>query len=215
MAIRNLTRTFWIHIDEDNTKDVLEKKTAINLLLGFAIATKHYLREEEGVNYKDLKYLISNIESNLPGFEPIADQDATNKIIREYSLLGRKLSLRKFKSKTKPHQRVKGTPSPVNHNLPLTLTHYLQSYIDTQIRTKGIDVPTATSMYLSLNSMVDCLTQFERILRTPIPLAYSIHLNQTVWIYCLSLPFQLVIRFGYVTIPIVSLAAFVLIGVEQ
>ena len=57
--------------------------------------------------------------------------------------------------------------------------------------------------------------QFERILRTPIPLAYSIHLNQTVMIYCISLPFQLVKPLGYITIPIVFLAAMILIGIEE
>src|SRR5688572_27619488 len=165
VAIRNLTRIFWINIDEDEgTKDVLEKKTAINLLLGFAIATKHYLREEEGSNYKDLKYLISNIVSKIPGSEPIADQDTKEKSINKSSSLGQTLNSKIFKKKLKPHQRAKGTPTPVYHNLPLTLTHYLQSYVDTQVQTKGIDRigrQTAISMYQSLNSMTDCLTQLE------------------------------------------------------
>ena len=70
-------------------------------------------------------------------------------------------------------------------------------------------------MYAALNSLVDCLTQFERILRSPIPLAYSIHLSQTVWIYCLTLPFQLVGAVEYGTIPIVFLATLVLMGIMQ
>jgi putative membrane protein len=69
-------------------------------------------------------------------------------------------------------------------------------------------------MYAGLNTMVDCLTQFERILRSPIPLAYSIHLKQTVWIYCLSLPFQLIKNLHYITIPVVFLASMILMGIE-
>jgi len=69
-------------------------------------------------------------------------------------------------------------------------------------------------MYAALNTMVDCLTQFERILRSPIPLAYSIHLKQTVWIYCLSLPFQLIKNLHYITIPVVFLASMILMGIE-
>ncbi|GBB94395.1 hypothetical protein RclHR1_23470003 [Rhizophagus clarus] len=215
VAIRNLTRIIWINVKEDEgTKDILEKKTAINLLMGFAVATKHYLREEEGSNYDDLKHLISNIKSDLPGFAPIEDQDLTENIIRENSKLGRQLSLRMFKPKIKPHQRRKGTPIPVNHNLPLEITLYLSSYIDSRAQQKKADVPSTNSMYAALNTMVDCLTQFERILRSPIPVAYSIHLKQTVWIYCLSLPFQLVKNLHYITIPIVFLACIILMGIE-
>src|SRR6266542_2132833 len=58
VAIRNMTRCIWVNInaeDYEKSKNVdektktehhIEKKTAINLLLAFAIATKHYLREE-------------------------------------------------------------------------------------------------------------------------------------------------------------------------
>lgn len=214
VAIRNLTRTIWINVKEDEgTTDIVEKKTAINLLLGFAVATKHYLREEEGSNYADLKYLISNIKSSLPGFAPIEDQDLSEDIIRENSK-GIQSSLKMFKPKVKPHQRRKGTPIPVNHNLPLEITLYLSSYIDTLAQHKKANVPTINSMYTALNLMVDCLTQFERILRSPIPLAYSIHLKQTVWIYCLSLPFQLVKNLQYITIPVVFLASMILMGIE-
>jgi ion channel-forming bestrophin family protein len=168
--------------------------------LGFAISTRYYLREEEGSQSDDLKYLISNIKSDLPGFDQEFDQALVEKLKR---------------TKLKPHQRRKGTPIPVNHNLPLEISLYISSYIDSRVQGKKIDVPTANVMYSALNSMVDCLTHFERILRSPIPLAYTIHLNQTVMIYCLSLPFQLVKNLEYVTIPIVFLAAMIFIGIEQ
>jgi putative membrane protein len=72
-----------------------------------------------------------------------------------------------------------------------------------------------TIMIAQMNGLVDCLTGFERILRTPIPLAYSIHLSQTVWAYCLALPFQLVDALGWVTIPMVCIASFTLFGIES
>ncbi|RIA87321.1 Bestrophin, RFP-TM, chloride channel-domain-containing protein [Glomus cerebriforme] len=183
VAIRNLTRNIWVNVKEnDGTSDLVEKITAINLLLGFAVATKHYLREEDGILYEDLKPLISNIKSDLPGFEPLEEQNSS---------------------------------SEVNHNLPLEITLYLSSYIDNKRQNNKADVPTTNSMYGALNTLIDCLTQFERILRSPIPLAYSIHLSQTVWIYCLSLPFQLVDGLKYITIPIVFLATFILMGILQ
>ncbi|RKP23798.1 Bestrophin/UPF0187, partial [Syncephalis pseudoplumigaleata] len=55
----------------------------------------------------------------------------------------------------------------------------------------------------------------ERILRTPIPLAYSIHLAQCIWVFCLALPFQLAGTLGWVTIPVSALVAFVFIGIKS
>ncbi|KAF0478657.1 hypothetical protein F8M41_023959 [Gigaspora margarita] len=54
-AIRNLPRFIWIDVKNVNKTDekkereiMIEKKIVIKLLIGFAFALKHYLREEEG-----------------------------------------------------------------------------------------------------------------------------------------------------------------------
>lgn len=65
----------------------------------------------------------------------------------------------------------------------------------------------------ALADMVDILSDFERILRTPIPLAYSIHLNQSVWLYILSIPFQIVGNLGWYTVPVEVLGSFCLLGI--
>ncbi|CAG8790846.1 5234_t:CDS:2, partial [Cetraspora pellucida] len=92
---------------------------------------------------------------------------------------------------------------------------YIADYITTQTRKERITVPLANNLLMSVNGLIDCLSSFERILRSPIPLAYSIHLTQTVWIYCLSLPFQLVAFVGWSTIVIVFFATFILLGIER
>lgn len=102
-----------------------------------------------------------------------------------------------------------------NNNLPLEISLYISSYIHDNAKKKTIEAPLITNMLNNVNVLVDCLTQFERVLRSPIPLAYSIHLAQTVWVYCLSLPFQLVSQAHYATIPIVFFASMVLIGIER
>lgn len=60
---------------------------------------------------------------------------------------------------------------------------------------------------------MDCLGGFERILRTPIPLAYSVHLHHATWLYLLALPYQLIGSLNWFTIPAVALAAFALLGI--
>ena len=53
----------------------------------------------------------------------------------------------------------------------------------------------------SLLSLTDSLTGLERILTTPIPFSYSIHLWAVTTIYCLALPFQIWNALGWITIP--------------
>ncbi|CAJ0843590.1 8559_t:CDS:2 [Entrophospora sp. SA101] len=209
VAIRNFTRFIWVHIDDNNTtKIILEKKTAINLLTGFAVATKHFLREEDGCLYDDIRPLISNIHSTLPGFNQKTTVVPTRKRLTLWDQLLHRTS--------KPHLRVdKESGSDVNHNLPLEICLYLSSYVHDNAAKNRITAPVTTNMLNCINTMVDCLSQFERVLRSPIPLAYSIHLAQTVWIYCLSLPFQLMGTAHWATIPIVFFACVVLLGIER
>ena len=53
----------------------------------------------------------------------------------------------------------------------------------------------------ALLSLTDSLTGLERILTTPIPFSYSIHLWVVTVIYCLALPFQIWAALGWITIP--------------
>ena len=68
------------------------------------------------------------------------------------------------------------------------------------------DLPDLCSRHLaallnSLLSLTDSLTGLERILTTPIPFSYSIHLWAVTVIYCLALPFQIWKTLGWITIP--------------
>lgn len=65
--------------------------------------------------------------------------------------------------------------------------------------------------------MADSLGGCERILRTPMPLGYAIHLKHLLLIYCLLLPFQVVHNSGWWTGAIVALIliCFTLFGIEE
>ncbi|KAF4585171.1 hypothetical protein EYR40_002008 [Pleurotus pulmonarius] len=60
-----------IPADEERARSTIEKKTAINLLEAFAVAIKHYLRNEDGIYYRDLYYLVKFLpEYALPAGRP-------------------------------------------------------------------------------------------------------------------------------------------------
>ncbi|KAI8819833.1 Bestrophin, RFP-TM, chloride channel-domain-containing protein [Fimicolochytrium jonesii] len=170
--IRILARFIWIGVKTDDLKAVLEKKGCMNLLLAYAVSTKHYLRSELGPKYADLHHLICH----LPEFQPGQEDNIKN--------------------------------------LPLEISFHISSYIASCRKKEMIDVPQQTAMINAISSMVDCLTSFERIRNTPIPIVYSVHLQQTLTLYILSLPFQLLGSLSWGTIPVCLIAAFTMLGIE-
>jgi ion channel-forming bestrophin family protein len=101
------------------------------------------------------------------------------------------------------------------HNPPLMLAFWIEDYLQQQYQNRRIDLYQVTTLNALLDTMVDTLGACERILKTPMPMAYAIHLKQLLLIYCLLLPFQMVGEIGYWTGPIVGLVSFTLFGIEE
>ncbi|KAJ3304269.1 hypothetical protein HDU76_005230 [Blyttiomyces sp. JEL0837] len=102
-----------------------------------------------------------------------------------------------------------------DYNLPVDITIHLTDYVRRARAADLIDIQMQGAMNTALNGMLECLTAFERIRNSPIPLAYSIHLKHCLLIFLLSLPFQLVNVLYWATIPLVAIASFTLFGIES
>jgi ion channel-forming bestrophin family protein len=101
------------------------------------------------------------------------------------------------------------------NNPPLEVAFWISNYLQQQHNRDCLNSYQLTAMNKLLDTMVEVLGICERILKTPIPLAYSIHLKQLLLIYCLSLPFQLVSDSLLYTAPIVALISFTVFGIEE
>ncbi|KAG0052661.1 hypothetical protein BGZ83_002318 [Gryganskiella cystojenkinii] len=243
LCIRNLTRAIWVCVNEAETRDLLEKKSAINLLVAFAYSTKHYLREEYGYDYEDMVDLLTHIPkysipsstqpldwrldipgppagspSNFATLSPTSVQFQNQDLPSQMSSAGVGAPGTTFGEGGRARRQSKVeralafdflTPT----NIPVELSYYIGSYIKSCSSKGKVDAATLTLMNNNLVSMLDCLTGFERILRTPIPLAYSIHLHHATWIYLLALPFQLVASMGPMVVIATMLTAFTLLGI--
>lgn len=97
---------------------------------------------------------------------------------------------------------------------PLEIAFWVGDYLQSQYERKCIDAFQLTSLFERLDVMVDVLGACERILKTPIPLAYSIHLKQMISLYCLMLPFQIVAPLQGWTAPVTGLISFAILGIE-
>ncbi|KAF0478654.1 UPF0187-domain-containing protein [Gigaspora margarita] len=122
--------------DEKEEREILiEKKVAIKLLIGFALALKHYLREEEGNVLQDVK-LYLNIKSSLPGFENLNRLE----VITE----NQKPNTSSFiKKKKQPIIELKP-------NLPLEISLYISGILKL-ITKKRIEPPIASNMLTIIN----------------------------------------------------------------
>lgn len=69
-----------------------------------------------------------------------------------------------------------------------------------------------TWAFTNIGSLADVLTGTERVLNTPLPIAYTISISQITWVYVLVLPFQLVKTLEWVTIPGTLVAAYIILG---
>ncbi|BAT53281.1 hypothetical protein NOS3756_22400 [Nostoc sp. NIES-3756] len=100
------------------------------------------------------------------------------------------------------------------NNPPLEVAFWIGDYLQQQYNRNCLNSYQLTSIQELLNNLVDNLGGCERILRTPMPLAYAIHLKQLLLLYCFLLPFQMVESLGWWTGVIVGLVSFTLFGIE-
>lgn len=99
-------------------------------------------------------------------------------------------------------------------NPPLEVAFWIGDYLQIEYSRNCLNSYQLTSMQELLNILVDNLGACERILRTPMPLAYAIHLKQLLLLYCFLLPFQIVQNLGWWTGIITALVSFTLLGIE-
>jgi len=85
IASRNIAQIIWIHVPTERTdkekvkmttvQSVIEKKSMINLVQGFSVAVKHFLRGETGVYFEDLYPLICLLPRYANAVGPKTDAD--------------------------------------------------------------------------------------------------------------------------------------------
>jgi len=100
-------------------------------------------------------------------------------------------------------------------NPPSILAYYMTVWIRDRLAAGKFDSFTAQSLELNVRAFLDMQGGCERILRTPIPFAYAVHIKQLLLLYLISLPFILIVELNWVAIPTVAVIAFGLLGIEE
>jgi ion channel-forming bestrophin family protein len=111
---------------------------------------------------------------------------------------------------TKQNQKLENSS-----HLFLTISFLVQEELNQFREVNKIDNVTFGTMQSHLNNIVDSHGGCERILKTPMPMAYSIHLKQLILLYCFTLPFQFVGQLGFWSILVVAIVSFAMMGIEE
>lgn len=98
---------------------------------------------------------------------------------------------------------------------PLEIAFWIADYLQLCFNQNRLNPYQLSAMLSQIDTLVDVLGGCERIVKTPIPMAYAIHLKQLLLMYCLALPFQMVESLHGWTPLVVGLISFTVFGIEE
>ncbi|KAJ4352205.1 uncharacterized protein N0V89_007552 [Didymosphaeria variabile] len=210
---QHLARLIWVHADERHNdpvvgkKDLLAKISCLNMIVAFAMSLKHKLRFEPYAHYDDLQHIVGHLDT----YAKAADQPTLNRKQSFFKTAGQFLGLPFAESN--PRKLLKKTNVPLG-NLPLEILTHLSAYLKSIYDNETLKVSVyQTQSLAALQTMNDVLSGTDRILNTPLPIAYTIAISQITWVYILLLPFQLYKSLGWITIPASVFAAYIILGI--
>lgn len=216
---RDLARHIWIHAGERHEKsseqgkaDLLAKLTALKLINAFAVSLMRRLRFEPYAHYDDLAPLVSNLSTFAGAASDVHSLDEPEK--SSLAKIGAYLGLEFLESN--PRKQIKRADKDGKKlgNLPLEVLHYLSAYVESIIANKTLDNGVHQgSIMANLSSLNEVLAGTERVVNTPLPVAYSIAISQITWVYVIALPFQLWDSLRWVTIPGTVVGAYIILGI--
>lgn len=185
----------------------------MNLLVAFAVALKHKLRFEPYTCYEDIASLVSHLNT----FALAATRDDPENAQRAFKRHGFFKSVGEYLgvsfAESNPRKTIKRATRPLG-NLPLEILSYMAGYVDEICLDGRLPVPMQqTAAYNNIAVLNDVLVGTERVLNTPLPIAYSIAIAQITWVYILLLPFQLLPTLEWITIPATVAAAYIILGI--
>ena len=216
---RDLARHIWIHAEERHDRspeegkaDLLAKLTALNLIHAFAVSLKHRLRFEPYANYDDLAPLVGNLSTFAGAASDGHSLEEADKTPLE--TIGSYLGLEFLESNPRIHIKRADKDGKKLGNLPLEVLHYLSAYVESIIANGTLPNGVHQGMIMAnLAALNEVLAGTERVVNTPLPVAYSIAISQITWTYVIALPFQLWESLRWVTIPGTVVGAYIILGI--
>lgn len=100
-------------------------------------------------------------------------------------------------------------------NPPSMIAEAMTAWIHQRMTEGRIDSNLARTFESYVAILLDCQGACERILRTPIPFAYAVHIKQLLMLYLVTLPLVIVPKMGWAATFVVAAISFGLLGIEE
>lgn len=100
-------------------------------------------------------------------------------------------------------------------NMPIHMTQWLSVYLQKKYQENKISDILFSQLNDLLNKLTLSMGSCERILTTPLPRPYAIHLKHLLLLYFLLVPFKLVGTLHWLTPIAVGVIAFALLGIDE
>ncbi|MGH7999787.1 MAG: bestrophin family protein [Brasilonema sp.] len=101
------------------------------------------------------------------------------------------------------------------HHPPLQIAYWIRNYLQNQHDRNCLNIYQLTALHNLVDNLVNILGGCERILKTPLPLIYSIKLRQLLLIFCLVLPIEIVSHLTWWTGLMTAFVSFTLLSIEE
>ncbi|KAF4616911.1 hypothetical protein D9613_008399 [Agrocybe pediades] len=158
-----------------------------------------------------LRRIFSSGSSEMPASPQSEGRNETN----DPELVAGRRRRRVWRASTIPHPTLHSKHRPKvaggGENLPLEILRCLSEWLSVLEERGCVPGSSVGPMIAAIAAFEESLTALEKILTTPLPFVYAVHIS-TVWLYLFFLPFQLVSQFQYYTIPGVAIASFIYLG---
>ena len=97
----------------------------------------------------------------------------------------------------------------------LQIAFWIRDYLQHQQDRNCVNIYQLTALHNLVDDLVDILGGCERILKTPLPLIYTIKLRQLLLIFCLILPLEIVNNLTWWTGIVMAFVSFTLLSIEE
>lgn len=205
----------------------ITSNVACNLVLGLLLVFRTNTAYERfwegrkawGALVVNIRNLAREIQIGIPVKED-SDQTAKDAALKNLVAFAIATKLHLRKDSLQPELSLLLPPQAITRltqvkHPPIEITLWLGDYIQQQYQQHVIEVNQRVALTHLLNQLIEGLTSCERILTTPMPIAYAVYLKRLTLIYCGFLPFKLVDTLSWWAIPVVAVICFVLLGVEE
>jgi putative membrane protein len=98
---------------------------------------------------------------------------------------------------------------------PLWIATRITQLINEARKKSSIDTIQAQALDNNTQLLIDYLGGCERIVKTPLPFAYVVHLRRALILYTFTLPFALLKDLGWVMVPAVFIVSYIFFGIEE